>query len=279
MKLENKTRNVLDDLEIEIVNDSIPKECRDTTKNKIWKRNCPICNVKILVSSEKYYKKCVELNSNCLKCGIRKSRPKIEIPDRFCPQCNLKLSNYKTDKIRLCKQCVAKNRYKENPNVKTRLSSGLINRKYASKNDPRPYSRKCPNCEKVLYHTSISYVKKHKNSLCRSCSSRNSIDKLGNVSIKNPSYNKYGCMLIDEYGKQNGYNFQHALNGGECRFLGYFVDGYDKDKNVVIEYDEKHHFKFGKLKEKDLNRMNEIIDHLKCKFIRLKDDGIVYMSS
>lgn len=87
-----------------------------------------------------------------------------------------------------------------------------------------------------------------------------------------PSFNPDACLIIDEYGKKNGYNFQHAMNGGEYHIkeLGYWVDGYDRDKNVVLEIDEKRHFKNGNLKKKDINRMNEIKKFLNCKFIRLK---------
>ena len=63
------------------------------------------------------------------------------------------------------------------------------------------------------------------------------------------------------------------MNGGEfyIKELGYWVDGYDKDKNVVIEIDEKRHFDInGNLHKKDIKRQDEIMDLLKCKFIRLK---------
>lgn len=83
-----------------------------------------------------------------------------------------------------------------------------------------------------------------------------------------PSYNKRACNIIEKYGKKNGYNFQHALNGGEKRILCYWVDGYDKNKNVVIEYYEKKH---DKKIEYDNERMNRIIKFLKCKFIILKE--------
>jgi len=88
-----------------------------------------------------------------------------------------------------------------------------------------------------------------------------------------PGYNKTACTRIDEYGQQHGYNFQHAENGGEYFIsqLGYYIDGYDKEKNVVIEYDEKHHFKNKKLREKDIKRQKEIEDYLKCKFIRITE--------
>ncbi len=88
-----------------------------------------------------------------------------------------------------------------------------------------------------------------------------------------PAYNPNACKLIDKYGNENGYNFQHAENGGEFHIkkLGYWVDGYDKEKNIVIEIDERHHFdKNGNLLERDIKRQKEITELLKCKFIRLK---------
>ena len=88
-----------------------------------------------------------------------------------------------------------------------------------------------------------------------------------------PNYNISACNLIDEYGKQNGYNFQHAENGGEfyIKELGYWVDGYDEEKNTVIEVDESHHFDAdGNLSEKDIIRQKEITEYLGCDFIRLK---------
>lgn len=52
--------------------------------------------------------------------------------------------------------------------------------------------------------------------------------------------------------------------------IGYWVDGYDKKKNVMIEYDETYHFnKNGTLKNKDIRCQKEIKKFLKCKFIQL----------
>lgn len=87
-----------------------------------------------------------------------------------------------------------------------------------------------------------------------------------------PFYNKKSISIIEKYGIDNGYCFQHAENGGEFHIkeLGYWVDGYDKNKNVVLEFDEKHHTK---QIEKDNKRQNEIIDYLKCGFIRLNENG------
>lgn len=82
------------------------------------------------------------------------------------------------------------------------------------------------------------------------------------------NFNPIACKIIDEYGDKFGYNFQHAMNGGEYHIkeLGYFVDGYDKENNVVIEYYEPRHYRRQNL-IRDMRRQTEIIDYLKCKFI------------
>ena len=162
--------------------------------------------------------------------------------------------------------------------------------------------RICPNCNNNIYYKSKkSYNSfKKKNTLCRSCTvsleirtpesnikrsntlkghavSEKTKTKLrikNSERIKNSygntfiNYNKNACKIIDDYGKLHGYNFQHALNGGEfyIKELGYWVDGYDKEKNAVIEYYEKRH----KWRvQKDFERETEICNFLKCDFIIL----------
>lgn len=90
----------------------------------------------------------------------------------------------------------------------------------------------------------------------------------------NPNYNPHACKVIEQYGNKHGYDFQHAENGGERRIkkLNYFVDGYDEEKNVVVEADEPHHFRNGELRKEDKRRQKQIMNELDCKFIRLKLD-------
>ena len=89
-----------------------------------------------------------------------------------------------------------------------------------------------------------------------------------------PNYNPAACLIIEEYGKKHGYNFQHAENGGEFHIkeLGYWVDGYDEDNNVVIEYYEKWH---KRKSARDALRRREIIEYLGCKFIELKEWEVI----
>lgn len=84
-----------------------------------------------------------------------------------------------------------------------------------------------------------------------------------------PNYNPKACRIIEQYGQDHGYTFQHAENGGEFHIkeLGYFVDGYDAEQNVVIEVDEPNH---QRQVEKDLHRQQEIQEHLGCTFIRVR---------
>jgi hypothetical protein len=93
-------------------------------------------------------------------------------------------------------------------------------------------------------------------------------------TLQFPNFNIEACRIIDVYGKENGYNFRYALNGGEYHIkeLGYWVDGYDEEKNVVIEYQEKHHLT-PKWIEKDKKRKERIIEILKCKFIYIYFDN------
>lgn len=89
------------------------------------------------------------------------------------------------------------------------------------------------------------------------------------------SYNPNSIPIIEQYGRENGYTFQHAENGGEYQVPNttFFVDGYDVENNIVIEYDEPHHFKNGELHPKDLWRMNLIISKINCIFVRIDYNG------
>jgi DNA-directed RNA polymerase subunit M/transcription elongation factor TFIIS len=83
-----------------------------------------------------------------------------------------------------------------------------------------------------------------------------------------PNYNKKSIKLIDEFGREKGYDFQHAENGGEVMVISkqgnaYYVDGYDKKNNVVVEYYEKFHTR---QKEYDTIRQNEITERMGCEF-------------
>jgi hypothetical protein len=86
------------------------------------------------------------------------------------------------------------------------------------------------------------------------------------------SYNPNSIPIIEKYGMENGYIFQHAENSGEYHIPNtrFMVDGYDIKNNVVIEFDENYHTNEVQQK-KDLQRQEQIGIELKCKFIRINE--------
>jgi hypothetical protein len=96
------------------------------------------------------------------------------------------------------------------------------------------------------------------------------IEKLG-IKVK-PNFNIKSIEYLDKLNEERGWNLQHAKNGGEIRILCYYPDGYDKERNIIVEYDERRHYDiYGQLKKKDIIRMNEIIGRLHCKFYRYNE--------
>ena len=72
-----------------------------------------------------------------------------------------------------------------------------------------------------------------------------------------------GQMKLLEKWNKLGFNFDPNYQVYDDTNL-FYIDGYDKNKNVVLEYDSKYHLK-SKQKEKDLVRQNKIINILKPK--------------
>lgn len=92
-------------------------------------------------------------------------------------------------------------------------------------------------------------------------------------------YNKRSIPILEQIAKEHGWNIQHAENGGEFYTgIGYFVDAYDKEKNVVLEYDEPTHYtdiENNILRKKDIIRQKEIIEHLHCEYWRYNEKTMV----
>ena len=90
------------------------------------------------------------------------------------------------------------------------------------------------------------------------------------ITGKSINYNPKACEYFNKINREKGWNLQHRLNGGEIIVGGYFLDTYDKQRNIVVEYDENYHSRPNQIK-KDLYRMNEIKNHLQCKFYRYNE--------
>lgn len=89
-----------------------------------------------------------------------------------------------------------------------------------------------------------------------------------------PNYNKQACEYFKDFDKQNNTQGKYAVYGGNeylIKKLGYYPDYINFDTKLIMEWDEPAHYVNGKLKQKDINRQKEIMEHYPdFKFKRVK---------
>lgn len=233
---------------------------------------------------------------------------------RLCPNCGTDIK-YKNEKglnrainagSKPCKKCTAKQQY----NLRIENNSwNCTNAGMTLTREKPKFWKLCPTatCNELIGYTKLYMLKRNPTTKCKKCiRNSDSVNEKIRNAIKNesaetkqkrrksainrlsrniqdgkmlaPNYNVNSISILEEYAKKLGItDLQHAENGGEfyIKELGYWVDGYSKEKNIVIEFDESSHYKNGILKEKDLRRQFEIEMHLKCIFIRIRQNNLI----
>jgi very-short-patch-repair endonuclease len=87
-----------------------------------------------------------------------------------------------------------------------------------------------------------------------------------------PAHNKTSILFFNLINEKFNFNGRYARNGGEKNILGYFLDFYDEENKIIIEWDEEFHYKKNQLKECDINRQKRIMNKLlDFKFIRIRE--------
>ena len=240
-------------------------ECRGKDRKVIepiggWKKECPLCGGEQKYSCKSIYTLSLKENRICNECrGIEKRKYKNNTLEKLCPKCggvqkylDRKLLNKSIDDSWLCKKCATK-------------ESGIHKDKSFFKTDE--YKVKMSNAIKNSEKNKNKFTEEFREKL--RIAKLNQIRKLGTHYTYNPS----ACKFIDDFGKKSGYNFQHAMNGGEIIVSGYSLDGYDKNKNVVFEYDEPKHNCLS-VKKNDKIREQRIIKKIKpAVFIRYDEEN------
>lgn len=272
---EGGGENITTEIKIEL----IKTECVNTTKKLV--RNCPKCG-KEICHTNKYQLK-YSLNKPCKDCShkglkynvIKKVYSSDELK-RKCPTCgrevkykhiNTKLKADRRNSI--CQHCVG-----DVAVTFRKPFSGETKEKIGRSRKGKTYRELGIVVDLKSRGEKISLVKKgkkfsenHKRSL------RIARAEFIRKFDGGPSFNPDACKYFDELNKQNGWNLQHALNGGEIYLneLGYWVDAYDEERNIVVEYDEPYHFRNENVIQRDYNRMKNIITHLHCRFFRYNE--------
>jgi hypothetical protein len=81
-----------------------------------------------------------------------------------------------------------------------------------------------------------------------------------------PSIGKHETNILDLLENNIGYKIERQ------KFCdGYFIDGYCKELNLVIEVNERHHFNDnGEYNDRHLRRKNDIVTILNCQWLDVK---------
>jgi hypothetical protein len=229
--------NIITEIEKKLTKDT----CSNTTKIKSGlERDCPHCGCIRLYSNRSNFLKAIKKKSVCITCLNRKKVLNKEYIKKLSIAKLGERNPCKRDDVKLKISTVTKGKSKHSEEFKARMS--LLHKGKITSDKTKKKMR-----EAVL----------------------NKIKLYGKYAR---NFNPIACSYIDNINKMTGWNLIHALNGGEYIVIGYSLDGYDKERNIVFEYDEPKHFsKDGVLKEKDFNRMKDIILILACRFIRYNE--------
>lgn len=230
-----------------------------------WVRNCPNCGKELTYSNKKNLKRANIANTPCFQCSI----PKIKLARSkqvITPEHANAISESLTGRKRSKEECES-------------ISKGLTGILHSDE-----HKQKISKTKKGVPQTPKQIEARRKGLIGRKLSAETKrkirvsyteyLLLCGGKTGWKPTYNKSSIPIIEVLAIELGItDLQHAENGGEfyIKELGYWVDGYSVEKNIVIEYDEKHHFdKNGELYEKDKQRQLEIEEYLGCTFIRIK---------
>jgi hypothetical protein len=97
------------------------------------------------------------------------------------------------------------------------------------------------------------------------------IEKYGEIYINYiPKYNINSIIFLDMISERINLHIQHALNGGEKKFIRYWIDGYNSDFNICIEWNEKQHYT-KKGKQKDIKKYQFLKEKFNCKIFEINE--------
>lgn len=195
----------------------------------------------------------------------------------ICPICKQKLKRI-TNFGHLRKHKITMKEFKETfPNQICELKKSLETRKKQSEsgkiaqNNPEVKEKlRLKRIGRIVRQetrkkTSLSNIGKHNFNHSRESIKKIRIKRIEQIQKNNgiiPNYNKEAIEVFKCFDEQNNTQGRYAVYGnGEfyIKELGYFLDYFNDDLKIIIEWNEKHHYsEDGTLREKDLIRQNEI---------------------
>ena len=215
-----------------------------------YMRNCPICNTELKTTNKYWNAKALNENRSCNKCA--------KIGRVFSDEHRRKLRENHADISG-----------KLNPFSGKSHTNESIDKMLATRGNHPTWKQNASNT-----------MKRIRNEYWGNDNPMNNVDSVHKIRIKrieeirrnhngqiSPNYNVNAIPIIEAKASELGItDIQHAQNGGEyyIKELGYWVDGYSREKNIVIEYYEKFHRNQIK---RDSIRETSIKKLLGCEFI------------
>jgi len=257
---------------------SKPRGKRIVKKTK-YNKDCDGCGKIIYYYTDGSLQRSLRKKTLCVSCTFSKLRGKNKNGNgqitkfyKKCPKCNdimyysrIDILNSAIELDTMCRKCTHIG-LKASLETRKRLSilkSGTGNHMYGLRGPNNPnWGSKRTEASKALI------AKKARINMIKRIETAR-----GNGFQLSPQYNRSSIPHIEKMANELGItDIQHAENGGEYHIkeLGYYVDGYSKEKNIVIEYYEKWHMKYSKNVKRDKRRKKEIMEHL-----NLSDDQFI----
>src|ERR1035437_1366761 len=217
----------------------------------LYKRNCPICGKELSYCRKSFWENANKINSKCNSCANRiistnRIRPLLFVAKTH----HTEESKKKMSLANIGKShgpCSEERRLKllgKKQSAETCLKKSIFqNKRYSN---PEERKRSSELAKKILSRPEV------KRKLRDSASNQprrfgKAVDK-GQVELIN-KWNKLGF----------NFDINYKLHTNDVL---YFLDGYDKKRNVVLEYDSKYH-NTARQSVRDLIRQNNIINILK----------------
>lgn len=246
---------------------------------KTYKKDCPICGDEMVYTRKDSLKDSIDKNRKCRPCSKKGVKPAYYIDGKIPDEILVKMSKTWFKKGDRPKNAdMRKNKTYEE--IYGPEKAKKVKKKLSEYIQPEEINKKrCKTMIRVWENGDLDHLRTRVVSEETKIKHRVNFIKKLKLTDKNfhPPFNIKACEYFNDIMNKENIIIQHALNGGEYHIeeLGFWIDGYDIENNVVYEYDEKQHFdKHGNLKEKDVLRQQLITEHLKCKFIRIKEDTL-----
>jgi hypothetical protein len=235
-----------DDSAISVTINGTNPESSAVKCNAIWKRNCPKCTRELSYTQQSNWRAANRIGSLCRCCrvisDVTREKHRLE-----------KLGKAGTPRTESVKQKL-REWHKNNmtDEMRQRRDAWKHNMSADTKNKLR--LRRTGQTASEMTREKLRIIRLEK------------VREMGGF----PSFNKTACDFMDALAKKLGFQFRHAMNGGEVAICGYSVDGYAKDKNVIFEYDESRHENLTR-KTKDMRREKRMRDKIGCEIIRYSE--------